>query len=121
MAVLKIVKIGNDVLRRKCRCLGKAEIKAPKFQRFLGRLVDTMRAADGVGIAANQVGTPERVIALECRVNKRYPQATEFPLAVYINPRILKYSKEKMITRELKNYILPLKGATNIILVLSCS
>ena len=62
MAVLKIVKIGNGVLRRKCRCLGRAEIKTRKFQRFLDRMVETMRDADGVGIAANQVGTPERVI-----------------------------------------------------------
>ena len=94
MAIFKIAKIGNEVLRRQCRCLGKAESKTPKFKRFLGRLVETMRAASGVGIAANQVGVGLRVIVVECRANKRYPRAAEFPLAVYINPRILKYSKE---------------------------
>lgn len=94
MAVLKIVKIGNGVLRRKCRCLGKAEIKTRKFRRFLDSLVGTMRAAGGVGIAANQVGVAQRAIAMECQANKRYPKAGEFPLAVFINPRILKYSKE---------------------------
>jgi len=97
MVVFKIEKIGHGVLRRKCRSLGRAEIKTRKFQRFLGCMVETMREAGGVGIAANQVGTSKRAIALECRANKRYPQATEFPLAVYINPRILKYSKEKVL------------------------
>jgi len=94
MAVLKIVKIGSEGLRRKCRCLVKAEIKTPKFKRFLNHMVQTMRSANGVGIAANQVGVSQRAIAMECRANKRYPKAGEFPLSILINPRILKYSKE---------------------------
>ncbi len=97
MATMKIVKIGDAVLRRKCRCLGKADIKAPKFKRFLKSMVQTMRKASGVGIAANQVGVGERVIALECQANKRYPKAGEFPLEIFINPRILKYSKETVM------------------------
>ena len=94
MLVLNLTKIGNPVLRRKCRRLTQAEIKTRKFRHFLDHMIETMRAAGGVGLAANQIGVSQRAIVLECRANKRYPKGKEFPLAIYINPRILKYSKE---------------------------
>lgn len=94
MAVLDIVKIGNPVLRCKCRSLKKAAMKSAKLQRFLNSMVETMRAANGVGLAANQVGCSDRVIVLECKANKRYPDAEGFPLEMFFNPRILKYSRQ---------------------------
>lgn len=55
-----------------------------------------MRGADGVGLAANQVGHNTRVFIIECRVNKRYPGRGEFPLEIYVNPRVLSVSKRKV-------------------------
>lgn len=62
MAVLPILQLGAPELRRKA-------VEVTRFDRVLGRLIDdmidTMRAAPGVGLAANQVGRPERVCVIE--------------------------------------------------------
>lgn len=97
MPVFDIVKIGNPVLRKKCQCVKLAQLKTEKFHRFLDSMVKTMRAAGGVGLAANQTAIQSQVIVLECQNNQRYPKAQEFSLEIFINPRILKYSKEKVL------------------------
>jgi len=62
MTVLPILRLGAPELRRPA-------VEVTRFDRALGRLiddmVDTMRAAPGVGLAANQVGRPERVCVIE--------------------------------------------------------
>lgn len=54
-----------------------------------------MHQAEGVGLAANQVGERLQVIVLECESNARYPEKGGIPLQIYLNPRIVKYSREK--------------------------
>jgi peptide deformylase len=88
----KIVKIGNPLLRKKAPLLSRADIKAREFQLFLRAMVPAMRKAQGVGLAANQLGSPLRAFVMECRGNKRYPKVDSFPLQSYVNARILKYS-----------------------------
>jgi len=62
MAVLPIVQLGDPILRM-------PSIAVRRFDRVLGRLLDdmtqTMRDAPGVGLAANQIGRPERVCVIE--------------------------------------------------------
>jgi peptide deformylase len=62
VAILPILQLGAPALR----CTATA---VTRFDRELGRLIDdmveTMRAAPGVGLAANQVGRPERVCVIE--------------------------------------------------------
>ena len=62
MAILPIVQLGDPILRTPA-------IPVRRFDRRLGRLLDdmteTMRDAPGVGLAANQVGRPERVCVIE--------------------------------------------------------
>src|SRR5688572_13532445 len=62
MAILPIVQLGDPVLR-------EPTIEVRRYDRTLGRLLDdmteTMRDAPGVGLAANQVGRPERVCVIE--------------------------------------------------------
>lgn len=62
MAILPIVQLGDPVLR-------VPTVEVRRFDRGLGRLLDdmtdTMRAAPGVGLAANQVGRTERVAVIE--------------------------------------------------------
>ena len=62
MAILPIVQLGDPILRTPA-------IEVRRFDRALGRLLDdmteTMRDAPGVGLAANQVGRPERVCVIE--------------------------------------------------------
>ena len=62
MAILPIVQLGDPILRTPA-------MDVTRFDRTLGRLLDdmteTMRDAPGVGLAANQVGRPERVCVIE--------------------------------------------------------
>lgn len=90
---LKLTKIGNPVLRKKTGVVPPKQIKLRSFKSFLKNMVATMRWAQGVGLAANQVGENKRVMVMECRGNKRYPRGNAFPLQTYMNPRIIQYSR----------------------------
>ena len=59
MAVLKIVEVGDPLLRKVSR---PVEEITPRVLTLLDDMVDTMRAADGVGLAAPQVGILRRVV-----------------------------------------------------------
>ena len=54
MAVLDIVRIGEPVLRLVADPVGADELATPGFQRFLDDLVETIRAANGAGLAATR-------------------------------------------------------------------
>lgn len=95
MAVLPITKIGNPVLRKVLEAVSKPALREPKFQAFLKDMVETMHAAEGVGLAANQVDRDLRAIVLECKANRRYPDSEDVPLQIYLNPKIVKYSGEE--------------------------
>jgi len=51
-------------------------------------LIDTMRHANGAGLAANQIAVPARVATIEVNDNPRYPYKPRIPLTVVINPVI---------------------------------
>ena len=52
----KLQKIGNPVLRKRARAISPGEIGSPELERLIDDMVETMRAEDGIGIAAPQVG-----------------------------------------------------------------
>lgn len=91
--LLPIVKIGNEVLRRKIKNVPRRRLTTKAFKRFLKDMVVTMRGAQGVGLAANQVGENARVFVMECRGNRRYPRGGSVPLQAYLNVRIIRLSK----------------------------
>jgi len=82
VAVLPIVKYGNDVLRRRAETVTEFD---DALQRFIDDMVDTMYAAPGIGLAANQVGDSRRVAVVDLSVGKRPGE-----LHVLINPEIEK-------------------------------
>ncbi len=86
MAVLAIRKYGDEVLRLPARPV--EEIDA-SLQKLIGDMVDTMYAAPGVGLAANQVGVSKRLMLIDLSVGKR-PQE----LHVFINPEIVESEGE---------------------------
>ena len=89
MAVLNIVHIGHPVLRQVARELTIEDIKSQTIQTFIDDLIETMRAANGAGLAANQVGHPIRICAVEVKAgNPRYPYKPAIPLRILINPEI---------------------------------
>ncbi len=83
MAKLKIVKVGDDILRKKCR---PVEEITPKTLRLLDDMAETMRAAQGVGLAAPQVGILRRIVVVEVE---------EGNLIELINPKIIAYAGEQ--------------------------
>ena len=87
MTVRDIVQIGHPALRAPARPLTPDEVAAPGIQRLIDDLVDTMRAADGAGLAATQIGEGVQVCVAEVRPgNPRYPYKPEIPLTVLVNP-----------------------------------
>jgi peptide deformylase len=87
VTVRGIVQIGHPALRAPARPLTPGEVAAPGIQRLIDDLVDTMRAADGAGLAATQLGEGVQVCVAEVRPgNPRYPYKPEIPLTVLVNP-----------------------------------
>ena len=62
MAKLNIVKVGDETLRTKCRPVDKI---TPRTLQLLDDMVETMRAANGVGLAAPQIGVLRRIVVIE--------------------------------------------------------
>ncbi|MBQ8345067.1 MAG: peptide deformylase [Clostridia bacterium] len=83
MAKLKIRKIGDDVLRSVCRPVDRI---TPRILTLLDDMIETMRAADGVGLAAPQVGVLRRVVVIE---------TPDEGLIELINPKIIAFSGEQ--------------------------
>jgi len=88
MAIRKIAQIGHPVLRQRAREVTREELLAPETQRLIDDMIETMRAANGAGLAANQVGETLRVAVIEVDHNPRYPYKPPIPLTVLVNPVI---------------------------------
>ena len=82
MAKLKIVKYGDEILRKVCRPVEKI---TPRTLTLLDDMVETMREANGCGLAAPQVGVLRRVVLIETEKGKLYEM---------INPVIIERSEE---------------------------
>ncbi len=89
MSVRPIVEAGDPVLRERAREVTREELASPEVQRLIDDMIDTMRAANGAGLAANQVAETLRVAVVEVRPgNPRYPYKPPIPLTVIVNPVI---------------------------------
>ena len=86
MALRKIATIGHPVLRQRARDVTREELAGPAVQRFIDDLVETMRDANGAGIAANQLHEPIRICAVQIHDNPRYPYKPNWPLTILVNP-----------------------------------
>jgi peptide deformylase len=93
--VLKIVQVGEPVLREEARSLTAEEVLSDDIQRLILDMRDTMRDAPGVGLAAPQVGMPLRIAVIEDREEYLKDVAPELlaerdrkpvPFHVLINP-----------------------------------
>ena len=83
MAKLKIVKMGDDVLRKVCRPVEKI---TPRIITLLDDMIETMREADGCGLAAPQVGILRRIAVVEVEPGE---------VIELINPKIIAYAGEQ--------------------------
>ena len=83
MAKLKIVKMGDDTLRKVCR---PVENITPRIVTLLDDMIETMHDADGCGLAAPQVGVLRRIAVVEVE---------EGEIIELINPKIIAFSGEQ--------------------------
>jgi peptide deformylase len=81
MAVRPILVVGNPVLRQKAKRVSRVD---QSIQKLIDDMIETMRAAPGVGLAAPQVGVPLRVAVIE----------VDEKVTVIVNPEIVKMSGE---------------------------
>ena len=88
MTIRKIATVGHPVLRERARELTADELASPEAQRLIDDMIDTMRDANGAGLAANQVHEPVRIAVIEVEHNPRYPYKPRIPLTVVVNPMI---------------------------------
>src|SRR5688572_2859406 len=95
MTLLKIAQIGTPVLRERAREVSREEVGSPEFHQFVDDLVETMRDAQGAGLAAIQVYRAIRVVAIEVGDNPRYPYKPKVPLTILVNPVLTPLSEER--------------------------
>ncbi|AKU92935.1 peptide deformylase [Vulgatibacter incomptus] len=88
MTIRKIATVGHPVLRQVARKVTREELASPEMQAFIDDLIETMRDANGAGLAANQVFEPVQICAIEVGDNPRYPYKPKIPLTILVNPEI---------------------------------
>lgn len=83
MAIRNIREMGDPVLNKVCK-----EVKevTPRIRELIDDMVETMYEANGVGLAAPQVGILKRIVVIDC---------TGEDLLVMINPKIIETSGEQ--------------------------
>jgi peptide deformylase len=92
MAVRPILRLGDPRLREVAEPVG--ELDTPELHELVADMIDTMRANDGAGLAAIQIGVLRRVVIFGLEHNPRYPDAGPVPLTVLVNPEIEPLSDE---------------------------
>jgi peptide deformylase len=92
MAILKVAKLGNPVIRKPAEAVPKEAINSPGLQRLIADMIDTMHEHEGVGIAAPQVDVSKQLAVIEVKDALR--GGTPIPLTVLINPRIIGMAKQ---------------------------
>jgi len=82
MAIRQIRLLGDPVLRERCREIDEVN---QEIRQLIDDLIDTMYEADGIGLAAPQIGVSQRVFVYDIRED-------EHPPGVLVNPRIIETS-----------------------------
>jgi peptide deformylase len=102
---LKIVQVGEPVLRKPGRPLEQPEIALPEIQQLILAMQETMRDAPGVGLAAPQVGLSLQLAVIEDRAEYSKEissdrlaerEREQVPFQVLINPQIVEQSEEQV-------------------------
>ena len=83
MAIRNIREIGEEVLTKKCR---EVTEMTPRIRELIEDMLETMYEANGVGLAASQVGVLKRIVVIDTTGEDPY---------ILINPRIVESSGEQ--------------------------
>lgn len=94
MAIIPITIYGDKILRQKAQPVKEV---TDDIIRKIKNMFDSMRNANGIGLAANQVGYRESIFVLDLDGVEGYEK---FKPTVLINPHIVLYSDEKIVKEE---------------------
>lgn len=86
MPVREIIQLGHPALRTPAGAVGEAELRSDEIQTLIDDMLETMREAGGVGLAAPQIGVPLQLfVYLAVDVDRSREDAEE---KVLVNPAI---------------------------------
>jgi peptide deformylase len=116
MAQREILVAGEPVLRQKSK---RIKTFGPSIESLVADMVDTMRAADGLGLAAPQIGVPLRLIVIETPAehDEEGNEVKGAKLYVYCNPEIIAASGEEEVEEgclSVPGYVGAVKRATQL-------
>jgi peptide deformylase len=86
MAVRPVLKMGHPLLRQVAAPV--TEFGSRALFDLIADMDDTMRALNGAGLAAPQIGVSLRVVIFEVQRNPRYPDVGEVPYTILVNPEL---------------------------------
>jgi len=84
MAIRDVLKMGDPRLLEPARPV--EDFASLELAQLIVDMHDTMRALNGAGLAAPQIGVGLQVVIFEVSANPRYPDAESVPFTVLINP-----------------------------------
>lgn len=89
MAIRKILRAGDPLLRQKSDPIPLEEIRSKEIKKLVRDMFETMAAADGIGLAAPQVGVLKRLVIVGFDRSARYPELKQgIEQRILINPEI---------------------------------
>ena len=94
MAVREILRMGDPRLLRQARPVER--FGTPELAALIEDMFDTMRASQGVGLAAPQIGVDLALVIYGFEHSERYPDAPPVPQTVLLNPVITPLSPEQV-------------------------
>ena len=86
MAVRELLKMGDERLLRQAQPV--REFGTPALEALVQDMLDTMKAANGAGLAAPQIGVDLQLVIFGFEHSERYPDAEAVPQTILINPLI---------------------------------
>lgn len=93
MAIRPVLRLGDPRLLQVASEV--SEFNNPELDTLIEDMFDTMKAEEGAGLAAPQIGTGLRIVIFGFDHNPRYPDINPVPRTILINPRITPMKDEK--------------------------
>jgi peptide deformylase len=84
MAIRQVLKMGDARLLERAQPV--TQFGTPQLRELVADMQDTMRALEGAGLAAPQIGVGLQVVIFGVDANPRYPDAEPVPQTLLINP-----------------------------------
>ena len=94
---LKIIYYGNPLLRTKAK---PVDALTPEIKQFAQDMVETMFLENGIGLAANQVGSLLRIFVTSVPKKDDEGRLQPGKVKIYINPEIVEFSDDKVAYNE---------------------